>query len=174
MGGDKALDQRLDDLLSASSDLGEGAAPDISGLIGQYAHGNEPSHHILYMYNYVGQPRKAQKWIRQVMDELYTDQPAGVCGNEDAGQMSAWYIMSALGFYQVEPCGGVYQLGSPIVEEAVIPVRDGKTFTIRTHGGSDKAIYVKKYVLNGKQLKGTTITHEQIMSGGVLDVYMTK
>jgi len=173
MGGDKALEQRLDDLLSASSDLGEGAAPDISGLIGQYAHGNEPSHHILYMYNYVGQPRKAQQRIRQVMSELYTDQPAGVCGNEDVGQMSAWYILSALGFYQVEPCGGVYQLGSPIVEEAVIPVRDGKTFTIRTHGGSDKAIYVKKYVLNGQTIKGTTITHEQIMAGGTLDVYMT-
>ena len=174
MGGDKALDKRLDDLLAASSDLGENHAPDISGLIGQYAHGNEPSHHILYMYNYIGQPRKAQKWIRQVMDELYTDQPAGLCGNEDVGQMSAWYILSALGFYQVEPCGGVYQLGSPIVEEAVIPVVDGKTFTIRTHGGSDKAIYVKKYVLNGKQLGGTTITHEQIMAGGTLDVYMTK
>jgi predicted alpha-1,2-mannosidase len=173
MGGDKALEQRLDDLLAASSDLGEGAALDISGLIGQYAHGNEPSHHILYMYNYVGQPRKAQKWIRQVMDELYTDQPAGLCGNEDVGQMSAWYIMSALGFYQVEPCGGVYQLGSPIVEEAVIPVGENKTFTIRTHDGSDKAIYVKKYVLNGKPIKGTTITHEQIMAGGTLDVYMT-
>jgi predicted alpha-1,2-mannosidase len=173
MGGDKALDKRLDDLLSASTDLGEHHAPDISGLIGQYAHGNEPSHHILYMYNYVGQPRKAQKRIRQVMDELYTDQPAGLCGNEDVGQMSAWYIMSALGFYQVEPCGGVYQLGSPIVEEAVIPVGEGKTFTIRTHGGSDKAIYVKKYVLNGKQIKGTTITHDEIMAGGTLDVYMT-
>ena len=173
MGGDKALDQRLDDLLAASSDLGENHAPDISGLIGQYAHGNEPSHHILYMYNYIGQPRKAQKWIRQVMDELYTDQPAGLCGNEDVGQMSAWYILSALGLYQVEPCGGIYQLGSPIVEEASIPVGEDKTFTIRTHGGSDKAIYVKKYVLNGQQLKGTTITHDQIMAGGVLDVYMS-
>lgn len=174
MGGDKVLDKRLDDLLAASSDLGENHAPDISGLIGQYAHGNEPSHHILYMYNYIGQPRKAQRWIRRVMDELYTDQPAGLCGNEDVGQMSAWYILSALGFYQVEPCGGVYQLGSPIVEEAVIPVGEGKTFTIRTHDGGDKAIYVKKYVLNGTPLKGTTITHEQIMAGGVLDVYMSK
>lgn len=173
MGGDKALESRLDSLLAADSDLGDNHAPDISGLVGQYAHGNEPSHHILYMYNYVGKPRKTQKWVRYVMDELYTDQAAGLCGNEDVGQMSAWYILSALGLYQVEPCGGVYQLGSPIVEEAVIPLADGKTFTIRTHGGSDKAIYVKKYVLNGKQIKGTTITHEQIMSGGELDVYMT-
>ncbi len=173
MGGKQELDKRLDGLLSASSDLGDNHNPDISGLIGQYAHGNEPSHHVLYMYNYVGQPRKTQKRVRQVMDELYTDQPAGLCGNEDVGQMSAWYIMSALGLYQVEPCGGVYQLGSPIVEEAVIPLRDGKTFTIRTHGGSDKAVYVKKYVLNGKTIKGNTILHSQIMAGGTLDVYMT-
>ena len=108
------------------------------------------------------------------MDELYTDQPAGLCGNEDVGQMSAWYILSALGFYQVEPCGGTYQLGSPIVEEATIPLLGDKTFTIRTHGGSDKAIYVKKYVLNGKQLKRTYITHQEIMDGGTLDVYMSE
>ena len=174
MGGAKALDQRLDDLLSADSDLGDNHAPDISGLVGQYAHGNEPSHHVLYMYNYVGQPKKTQKWVRYVMDELYTDQPAGLCGNEDVGQMSAWYILSALGFYQVEPCGGTYQLGSPIVEEATIPLLGDKTFTIRTHGGSDKAIYVKKYVLNGKQLKRTYITHQEIMDGGTLDVYMSE
>lgn len=174
MGGPVAFEQHLDSLFTADSDLGDHANPDISGLIGQYAHGNEPSHHILYMYNYIGKPRKTQKLVRQVMDELYTDQPAGLCGNEDVGQMSAWYIMSALGLYQVEPCGGVYQLGSPIVEEATIPLPEGKSFVIRTHGGSDKAIYVKKYVLNGKTLKGTTITHDQIMAGGTLDVYMTK
>ncbi len=173
VGGNEALGKLLDGLLSASSDLGKHHNPDISGLIGQYAHGNEPSHHILYMYNYVGQPRKTQKWVRYVMDNLYTDQPAGLCGNEDVGQMSAWYILSALGLYQVEPCGGIYQLGSPIVEEAVIPLPGDKTFTIRTHNGSEKAIYVKKYVLNGKTLKGTSITHQQIMEGGTLDVYMT-
>lgn len=174
MGGPQAFEAHLDSLFTADSDLGDHANPDISGLIGQYAHGNEPSHHILYMYNYIGKPRKTQQLVRKVMDELYTDQPAGLCGNEDVGQMSAWYILSALGLYQVEPCGGIYQLGSPIVEEATIPLPENKTFTIRTHGGSDKAIYVKKYVLNGKQLKGTSITHEQIMAGGVLDVYMTK
>ena len=174
MGGDKAFEARLDSLFTADSDLGEHANPDISGLIGQYAHGNEPSHHVLYMYNYVNQPRKTQKMVRQVMDELYTDQPAGLCGNEDVGQMSAWYVMSALGLYQVEPCGGIYQLGSPIVEEASIALPGDKTFTIRTHGGSSKAIYVKKYVLNGKQLKEPHITHKQIMEGGTLDVYMTE
>ena len=174
MGGKDSLNAHLDALLNAPSDLGDNHNPDISGLIGQYAHGNEPSHHVLYMYNYVGQPRKTQRRVRQVMDELYTDQPAGLCGNEDVGQMSAWYIMSALGLYQVEPCGGVYQLGSPIVEEAVIPLPGDKTFTIRTHGGSDKAYYVKKYVLNGKTIKGTTILHSQIMAGGTLDVYMSE
>lgn len=174
MGGEKAFEQHLDSLFEADSDLGANANPDITGLIGQYAHGNEPSHHILYMYNYIGRPHKTQRLVRKVMDELYSDQPAGLCGNEDVGQMSAWYIMSALGLYQVEPCGGVYQLGSPIVEEAVIPLPEGKTFTIRTHGNSDKAVLVKKYVLNGTTLKGTTITHDQLMAGGTLDVYMTK
>ena len=171
MGGNSAFEKRLDDLLVADGDLGKNANPDISGLIGQYAHGNEPSHHILYMYNYIGKPKKAQAWLRKVMDELYDDKPAGLCGNEDVGQMSAWYILSALGLYQVEPCGGVYQLGSPIVEEAVIPLADDKQFVIRTHGGAANKVEVKKYVLNGKTLKGTSITHSQIMAGGTLDVY---
>lgn len=171
MGGAKAFEERLDALLEADGDLGDHANPDISGLIGQYAHGNEPSHHILYMYNYIGKPKKTQTMLRRVMDELYDDKPAGVCGNEDVGQMSAWYILSALGLYQVEPCGGVYQLGSPIVEEAVIPLGEDKAFTIRTHGGAADKPVVKKYVLNGKTLKTTSITHEQIMAGGELDVY---
>ena len=171
VGGNSAFEKRLDDLLVADGDLGKNANPDISGLIGQYAHGNEPSHHILYMYNYIGKPKKAQAWLRKVMDELYDDKPAGLCGNEDVGQMSAWYILSALGLYQVEPCGGVYQLGSPIVEEAVIPLADDKQFVIRTHGGAANKVEVKKYVLNGKTLKGTSITHSQIMAGGTLDVY---
>lgn len=171
MGGAKVFEERLDALLAADGDLGDHANPDISGLIGQYAHGNEPSHHILYMYNYIDRPKKTQTMLRRVMDELYDDKPAGVCGNEDVGQMSAWYILSAMGLYQVEPCGGIYQLGSPIVEEAVIPLDKGKTFTIRTHGGAANKPVVKKYVLNGRTLKSTSITHAQIMAGGQLDVY---
>ncbi len=171
MGGKKAFAARLDSLFLADTDLGEHANPDITGLIGQYAHGNEPSHHVLYMYNYVDQPQKTQKRVRQVMDELYTDQPAGLCGNEDVGQMSAWYIMSAMGIYQVEPCGGIYQLGSPIVEEASIPVGEDKAFVIRSHNGGAKKVCVKKYVLNGKKLDRTYITHDEIMAGGSLDVY---
>ncbi len=164
---------RLDALFEADGDLGENANPDISGLIGQYAHGNEPSHHTLYLYNYVGQPWKTQQRVRQVMSELYTDQPAGLCGNEDVGQMSAWYLLSAMGLYQVEPCGGRYQLGSPVVEEAVIDLQDGKTFTIRSHGNSDKNIYVREVRLNGKRLSQNYILHSDIVAGGTLDFYMT-
>lgn len=171
MGGRKAFEKQLDGLLAADSQLNEDANPDISGLIGQYAHGNEPSHHILYMYNYIGRPEKTQRLVRRVMDELYDDQPAGLCGNEDVGQMSAWYILSALGLYQVEPCGGVYQLGSPIVETATIPLPRGKSFEIRTHGGGKNKVQVKRRSLNGQPLKGNAITHSQIMAGGTLDVW---
>lgn len=172
---EQAFIQRLDSLFLADSDLGENANPDISGLIGQYAHGNEPSHHTIYLYNYVGQPWKTAQRVREVMNELYTDQPAGLCGNEDVGQMSAWYIMSALGLYQVVPCGGVYVLGSPIVEEAVLKISDEEnaTFTIRSHGNSDKAIYVKEVRLNGKPWPYSYIRHSDIQPGGSLDFYMT-
>ncbi len=169
-----AFVNRLDSLFLADGDLGENANPDISGLIGQYAHGNEPSHHTLYLYNYVGQPWKTAKWVRQVMSELYTDQPAGLCGNEDVGQMSAWYILSALGLYQVAPCGGLYVLGSPVVEEAVLNVGEGKTFTIRSHGNSDKAIYVKEVRLNGAPYPYGYINYEDIIAGGTLDFYMAR
>ena len=171
MGGRKAFTQRLDSLFTADADLGENANPDITGLIGQYAHGNEPSHHILYIYNYIDQPHKTQRLVRKVMDELYTDKPAGLCGNEDVGQMSAWYILSALGLYQVEPCGGIYQLGSPIVEQASIPLPNGRQFVVRTHNGRADKPTVKKYVLNGTKLTRTYITHQEITAGGTLEIY---
>ena len=170
---EQAFTERLDALFEADSDLGENANPDISGLIGQYCHGNEPSHHVLYLYNYVHQPWKTQARVRQVMNELYSDQPAGLCGNEDVGQMSAWYILSAMGLYQVEPCGGIYQLGSPVVEEAVLNVGEGKTFTIRTHNNSDKAIYVKEVRLNDKPYPYTHLRYDDIVKGGTLDFYMS-
>jgi len=187
LGGRDIAVRRLDSLFVADSQLNDEAQPDISGLIGQYAHGNEPSHHIVYMYALMGQPRKTAKLVHQIQRELYTDQPAGLCGNEDVGQMSAWYILSALGFYQVEPCGGRYVLGSPLVKEATLQVGGGKTFTIRTHGLSEKAFYVKRALLNGKPLQRQTLSnprrgeegalilnHEDIMRGGTLDIYMTK
>ena len=187
LGGRETALRRLDSLFTADSQLNAEANPDISGLIGQYAHGNEPSHHIVYLYALMGQPRKTAKLVRQIQRELYTDQPAGLCGNEDVGQMSAWYILSALGFYQVEPCGGRYVIGSPLVSDATLHVGGGKTFTIRTHGLSEKAFYVKRALLNGKPLQRQTLSnpcrgeegalilnHEDIMRGGTLDIYMTK
>lgn len=167
MGGKDAFEKKLDALFEADSDLGELANPDVTGLIGQYAQGNEPSHHVLYMYNYIGKPHKAQRRIRQVMDTLYDDKPAGLCGNEDVGQMSAWYIMSALGIYQVEPCGGIYQLGCPAVKEANINCGTN-TFTIKTSGNPKKGI-VKSWKLNGKKLNRTYITHQEIINGGTLE-----
>ena len=185
-GREKAL-QRLDDLFAADSQLNDDANPDITGLIGQYAHGNEPSHHTAYLYALMGQPRKTANIVHQIQRELYTDQPAGLCGNEDVGQMSAWYILSALGFYQVEPCGGRYVLGTPLVKEATLHVGNGKTFTIRTHDLSDKAFYIKRALLNGQPLQrqpldkprrgeegALILTHEDIVRGGTLDIYMTK
>ena len=169
---EKDFVNRLDALFEADGDLGENANPDISGLIGQYAHGNEPSHHTLYLYNYVGQPWKTAKRVRQVMSELYTDKPAGLCGNEDVGQMSAWYILSALGLYQVAPCGGVYVIGSPIVEEATLKLDENKTFVIRTHNNSDKNIYVKEVRLNGNPWPYSYIRYKDIVAGGTLDFYM--
>jgi putative alpha-1,2-mannosidase len=119
------------------------------------------------MYNYVDRPDKAQKLLRRVMDTLYDDAPAGLCGNEDVGQMSAWYIMSALGFYQVEPSGGRYQLGCPIVRKARINVGGGRTFVVETVGNPSKG-RVRKWLLNGKMLNRTYITHDEVMSGGEL------
>lgn len=178
-GSEKTFVERLDSLFLASSELNAEANPDISGLIGQYAHGNEPSHHILYLYNYVGQPWKGARRIRQVMEELYSDQPAGLCGNEDVGQMSAWYILSALGLYQVEPCGGRYIVGSPIVREAKLHVGEDRTFTIQTYGArkgkaaSNKEIYVKGLVLNGEPYPYSYLRHEDIVKGGTLEVYLS-
>lgn len=173
-GGKENFIVRLDSLFLASSELNAEANPDITGLIGQYAHGNEPSHHIIYLYNYAGQPWKAARRLRQVMSELYSDQPAGLCGNEDVGQMSAWYILSSLGLYQVEPCGGKWQIGSAIVKDATLHVGEGKSFKIKTHKNSDKNIYVQKVLLNGEPVNRTWIDHNDIVKGGTLDVYFGK
>lgn len=170
-GGRDKFVSRLDSLFLADSRLNADANPDITGLIGQYAHGNEPSHHTIYLYNYAGQPYKAAKRLRQVMNELYDDQPAGLCGNEDVGQMSAWYILSALGLYQVEPCGGKWQIGSAIVQEATLHIDNNTTFVVRTHNNSDKNIYVQKVLLNGTPITNSWIDHQSITNGGTLDIY---
>jgi len=171
-GSDEAFTQKLDSLFLVQGDLGKDASPDISGLIGQYAHGNEPSHHVLYMYPYIGQPWKTADKVRQVMSELYHDEPAGISGNEDVGQMSAWYILSALGFYQVEPAGGKYIFGSPIVDEAIIKVKDGKAFKVIARNNSVDNKYIQSVTLNGKPYDKYHIGFKDIEAGGVLEFTM--
>ena len=171
-GSEQRFVAKLDSLFIVDGDLGEEAPPDISGLIGQYAHGNEPSHHVLYLYNYVGQPWKGAKLIRQTMRELYRNQPDGLSGNEDVGQMSAWYILSAMGLYQVEPAGGKYIFGSPLFPEATMQVGNGKTFTIRAHDVSQDNIYIQSVRLNGRPYTRSYINYNEIVSGGILEFQM--
>lgn len=169
MGGEKALEARLDSLFTMSSVLqGENVSGDISGLIGQYAHGNEPGHHTIYMYNKVGAPHKTQHYVHQVLNTLYDNTPEGICGNEDTGQMSAWYVFSSLGFYPMDPVSGQYELGTPSFEKAVVHLSSGKDFTIKAHGLSEKNHLVKNISLNGKRLERTYITFEEVLQGGEL------
>ncbi|MBO5612719.1 MAG: GH92 family glycosyl hydrolase [Prevotella sp.] len=171
-GSEQRFIAKFDSLFVVTGNLGAEASPDISGLIGQYAHGNEPSHHILYMYNYVGQPYKAAPLLRKTMKELYFDDYDGLSGNEDVGQMSAWYILSSVGLYQVEPSGGKYIIGSPIFNEAAINVGNGKTFTVKAVNNSDKNIYIQSAKLNGKPYTKSYIMFNDIQKGGVLELTM--
>lgn len=172
-GGKRPFVTKLDSLFTISGDLGENASPDISGLIGQYAHGNEPSHHILYMYNYVGQHDKTAEKVREVLKTMYHNDFDGLSGNEDVGQMSAWYILSSLGIYQVEPAGGRYMFGSPLFDKAVVNVGQGKTFTIIAHNNSAKNVYVQQIKLNGRPYKKLYIDYKDIVFGGTLEFFMT-
>lgn len=141
-----------------------------TGMIGQYAHGNEPSHHVIYLFNRIDEQRKTQHYARKVMRELYRNTPDGLCGNEDCGQMSAWYMFSAMGFYPVDPVGGVYEVGAPLFEEVKLHLANSKTFTVLCNSGRSKnETRLQKVFLNGKELEGTAITHRDIMNGGVLE-----
>ena len=175
MGGMRSFAERLDSLFSAPEEAeGMGVVSDVTGLIGQYVHGNEPSHHVIYFYPQIGQPDKAAYRIREVFDRFYQPTPDGLCGNEDCGQMSAWYIFSAMGFYPFNPCGGEYIIGAPQIPKATIKLPGGKTFTIVANGLSDANKYVKSVTLNGKPLNGCRIRHADIMSGGELVFEMTE
>ena len=174
MGGREAFISKLDSLFTADSSLeGDLVSADISGLIGQYAHGNEPSHHIAHLYNYVGQPWRTQEIVDEVLYTLYSNNPDGLSGNEDCGQMSAWYILNAMGFYQVCPGKPVYSIGRPILDQAIIHLPDGKTFTIVTRNNSRENRYVKEMKLNGNTLTEPFFTHEELMKGGVLELTMS-
>ena len=171
-GGEKPFVSKLDSLFIVNGDMGADASPDITGLIGQYAHGNEPSHHILYMYNYVGQPWKGADKIRYVLANLYHDDFDGLSGNEDVGQMSAWYILSSVGFYQVDPAGGRYIFGSPLFDEATLNVGNGKTFRIVAHNNSSENKYIQSAKLNGKPYTRSYIDFKDIVRGGTLEFVM--
>ncbi|MCH4242156.1 MAG: GH92 family glycosyl hydrolase [Prevotella sp.] len=171
-GGEKKFVSKLDSLFIVRGSLGANASPDISGLIGEYAQGNEPSHHIVYMYNYVGQPWKAAPKLRQIMSTLYRDSIDGLCGNEDVGQMSAWYVLSSLGLYQVEPSGGKYIFGSPIFDKAVLKVGKNKIFNIVTRNNSNRNIYIQSVKLNGRSYTKSYINFRDIVRGGTLEFIM--
>ena len=143
-----------------------------TGMIGQYAHGNEPSHHVIYLYNKVRQPWKAQKYAAQVMHELYTNAPAGLCGNEDCGQMSAWYVFSAMGFYPVNPVSGEYEIGTPLFPEMRLSLGNGKTFTVLAPNVSRENIYIQSVKVNGQPYDKSYITHQQIMDGSTVEFVM--
>jgi predicted alpha-1,2-mannosidase len=174
-GGDEAFVQRLDAMFNADSTILT-SIPDISGRIGQCSQGDEQCHHVPYLYNYAGAPYKTQQRVRQIMDTLYNDTPAGQCGNVDCGQMAAWYVFSALGFYPVNPASGVYIIGSPVVTKAVLNLDakkyKGSKFTVTAKNNSPKNIYIQSASLNGKPLQQAWLTHEQITSGGTLALVM--
>lgn len=171
-GSGNKFEAALNTLFSIHSGLsGKDVPIDISGLIGQYAHGNEPSHHVAYLYNYVGKPYKAQEWLHKIMTELYTDTPDGLCGNEDCGQMSAWYVFSAMGFYPVNPADGNYVFGTPMLKKAQLNVA-GKPFTVIAHDLDDKNKYIRNIKLNGKDYDKPYLTHQDLLNGGTLEYYM--
>jgi len=172
LGGTKPFVAKLDSLFIAKGDMGAESSPDISGLIGQYAHGNEPSHHIAYLYAYAGQPYKTADKVRYIMDNLYTDQFDGLSGNEDVGQMSAWYVFSSLGFYPVNPANGMYVFGSPVVNEATLQVGGGKTFSLSVKNNSKVNKYIQSVTLNGKPYTHSYLLHKDIIKGGKMVMQM--
>ncbi len=172
MGGDEAFTRKLDSLFTAKGDMGAQASDDISGLIGMYAHGNEPSHHVTYMYAFAGQQWKTAEKVRQVMQDFYFDKPEGLAGNEDCGAMSSWYIFSSLGFYPVNPANGVYVLGSPLFGKATVKLAGGKSFTVQTLNNSKENIYIQSITLNGKPYTKSFITHQDLVKGGTMVVKM--
>ena len=171
-GGKERFAQKLDSMFTYHPGEDDELPIFSTGMIGQYAHGNEPSHHVIYLFNAVGQPWKTQQYAARVMHELYLNTPAGLCGNEDCGQMSAWYVFSAMGFYPVDPVSGRYELGTPLYPEVKLHLADGKTFTVRANGVSRENCYVKSVKLNDVPYDKTYITHEQILSGGVMEIEM--
>ena len=172
-GGNELFSNKLEQLFDESSEInGDNISNDISGLIGQYAHGNEPSHHIAYLFNYANKPWRTQFWVREILDTQYNTLSTGLSGNEDCGQMSAWYILSSIGFYSVNPASGNYEIGSPIFKKTTITLSEEKSFIIEAENVSDKNKYIQSAMLNGNVFNKTTISHQQIIAGGTLHFVM--
>ncbi|MBD8981797.1 MAG: glycoside hydrolase family 92 protein [Bacteroides cellulosilyticus] len=172
VGGKERFTQKLDSMFTYNPSADEDLPIFSTGMIGQYAHGNEPSHHVIYLFNAIGQPWKTQKYAAEVMHELYKNTPAGLCGNEDCGQMSAWYVFSAMGFYPVDPVSGKYEIGTPMYPEMKMHLANGKTFTILAPAVSKENIYIQSVKLDGKPYDKSYITHEQIMNGSIFEFEM--
>lgn len=171
-GDEKTFIKKLDSLFIVKADLGENSSPDISGLIGNYAHGNEPGHHIPYLYAFAGQPWKTADLIRKIDKDFYNATPEGLCGNEDVGQMSAWYAMSALGFYPVNPANGTYVFGSPLIKSASIKVKNGKVFQVDVKNNSAENKYIQSVTINGKTYNKSYLNHKTIVAGGKMQITM--
>lgn len=172
-GGKDCFTLKLDSMFTYISAEKEKLPIFSTGMIGQYAHGNEPGHHVIYLYNKVGQPWKTQKYAAQVMHELYSNTPAGLCGNEDCGQMSAWYVFSAMGFYPVNPVGGEYEIGTPLFPKMSMHLDNGKIFTVLASAVSRENIYVQSVKVNGKPYDKSYLTHRQIMDGVTVELQMS-
>lgn len=174
MGGEDAFVQKLDSLFTVDSSLeGETTSSDISGLIGQYAHGNEPSHHVIHLYNYVNRPWRTQELVDSVYRSQYANSIDGLSGNEDCGQMSAWYVLNSMGFYQVCPGKPVYSIGRPAFDKAVVNLPSGKKFSIVVKNNTKKNKYIESIMLNGKVLDTPFFNHQDIVSGGTIEIKMT-
>lgn len=168
-GGNNKFTQKLEQLFTTSSEItGDNISVDISGLIGQYAHGNEPSHHIAYMFNMAGKPWRTQYWVREILKTQYFASPDGLSGNEDCGQMSAWYVFSSIGLYPYNPVSGEYQIGSPLFDQSTIKISEEVEFVIRAENNSNENIYIQSATLNGEALNRTYITHQELLLGGTL------
>lgn len=172
-GGKEVFSAKLDSMFTVGPKENEELPLFSTGMIGQYAHGNEPSHHVIYLYNKVGQPWKTAKYAHEVLTKLYKNTPDGLCGNEDMGQMSAWYVLSAMGFYPVNPVSGQYEIGSPLFNQVKISLPEGKAFTLTAKNLSDENIYVKSVTIDGKPWNKSYITHQQIIDGANVELEMT-
>ena len=174
LGGADSFCERLDELFSQSSELTGRDQLDITGLIGQYAHGNEPSHHVAYLYSFAGRPWQTQEMVTRICSEMYSDQPDGLIGNEDCGQMSAWYIFSAMGFYPVTPGSDQYVFGSPQLDDLTLKLENNRELRITAMNRSERALYVEKVIFNDQEINRNFITHEELMQGGQLVFYMSE